>query len=1381
MRATGRLLRVHALPVLLTALAVLRAPLAAADPLDPKAVPEPLKPWAAWVLDGNQDALCATVVGHADASRCVWPSRLDLALDEQGGRFTQGFRLDAKSWAALPGDDKRWPTDVKVDGEPAIVITYHGGPAVELSRGDRIVTGSFGWSSLPESLQVPSETGLLTLALRGAIVAAPNRDSKGVVWLQKAATNEEGDALEFVVHRKVKDDIPLILETHIELHVAGKNREDVLGRALPAGFVPMELDSPLPARIEPDGHLRVQLRPGVFVLRLFARSERPVRTLSRPAPEGPWREGDEVWVFEARNDYRVVTVEGAPSIDPQQTTLPDSWKRLPAYPMKLGTSLTLVERRRGDADPPPNQLSLDRALWLDFDGTGYTVSDKITGALHRDSRLTMAPPTVLGRVSIGGTNQFITRLSDDARGAVEGVEVRQGQLDASADSRIAGDPGDIPAVSWAHDFHQVTGSLHLPPGWRLVHASGVDEVPNTWVREWSLLELFLALIASIGVGRLYGLRWGAVALAMLVLTLPEADAPKWSWLVVLAAEALFRVMPAGTVRRVFAWGRALAIACVAVIALPFLVQNVREGMYPALANAATVVGQEEAPAEEKESLGAATAPKRDEAAANRPAPPPPLSAQSALLDQKLAAVAAAPAGAAASASYRQSNAQVYDPSSIVQTGPGLPRWRWTTLALRWTGPVAATQRLRLYLLSPAVNLVLALARAALLLLVVLRVVPRTGSLLPKWWPAAAAAIALSMAPASAHADLPSADVLKELRERLLRRPDCVPTCAASGRMSIEARGDVLRARLEVDESVTTAVPLPGKASQWTPGQVLVDGTPAKALARQDDGLLYLELAAGHHQVALEGPLPDRESIQLSLPLKPHRVEATAVGWTIAGLHEDGLADDDLQLTRVRVESGKPASLVPGALPPFVRVERTLSVGLSWQVDTRIVRVTPAGSAVVLEVPLLPGESVTTADVRVVSGKALVNMGPQASEAGWHSVLEQKSPVRLTAPESLAWVEIWRVDVGPIWHASYSGIPFVHTEETTGVHVPEWRPWPGETGMVALVRPEGVSGQTLTIDESSAEVQPGLRAIDVTLRMTVRSSRGSEHTVTLPPGAQLEWLSINGATQPIRQEGSRVTLPLVPGAQSIALAFREATGIGVVFATQPIDLGAPSVNATTTVTVPGGRWLLFVHGSGVGPAVLFWSLLLVLLVASLVLGGNRWTPLRWWHWLLLGVGLSQVSVVAGAVFAGWLLVLGWRARDEGESLRAAWFNLRQCALAGWTLVALGILAVSLYQGLLGAPEMQVRGNGSDSGTLRWFVDRSGATLPRVWMISAPILVYRAAMLGWALWIALALLGWLRWGWRSVTHGGLWKRRPPTRRAAPEQPTAEAAGPPPVAGA
>ena len=36
------------------------------------------------------------------------------------------------------------------------------------------------------------------------------------------------------------------------------------------------------------------------------------------------------------------------------------------------------------------------------------------------------------------------------------------------------------------------------------------------------------------------------------------------------------------------------------------------------------------------------------------------------------------------------------------------------------------------------------------------------------------------------------------------------------------------------------------------------------------------------------------------------------------------------------------------------------------------------------------------------------------------------------------------------------------------------------------------------------------------------------------------------------------------------------------------------------------------------------------------------------------------------------------------------------------------------------------------------------------------VYRSLMLLWALWLALALLRWLSWGWQCFSKGGVWKR-------------------------
>src|SRR5205085_1943731 len=100
---------------------------------------------------------------------------------------------------------------------------------------------------------------------------------------------------------------------------------------------------------------------------------------------------------------------------------------------------------------------------------------------------------------------------------------------------------------------------------------------------------------------------------------------------------------------------------------------------------------------------------------------------------------------------------------------------------------------------------------------------------------------------------------------------------------------------------------------------------------------------------------------------------------------------------------------------------------------------------------------------------------------------------------------------------------------------------------------------------------------------------------------------------------------------------------------------------------------------------FWSALLVLLCVAGLLSKVKWAPLRPWQWLLLAVGFSQVDIVLGAFFAGWLIALGWR-KERPEMTRGR-FNVRQLAIVLFTLIALGSLAGAIEHGLLGSPAMQ----------------------------------------------------------------------------------------------
>lgn len=341
------------------------------------------------------------------------------------------------------------------------------------------------------------------------------------------------------------------------------------------------------------------------------------------------------------------------------------------------------------------------------------------------------------------------------------------------------------------------------------------------------------------------------------------------------------------------------------------------------------------------------------------------------------------------------------------------------------------QRLRLFLVPPWLNRLLGFLRIALVGLLLLRVLPWPERDGPRFLgllgrrPASAAvmlavaSVGLLLAATAARAETPSAEVLKELRERLLAKPACHPDCAAVSRLALETGHGVLRARLEVGAAAPVAVPLPGGAQHWLPALVLVDGKPPAGPLASADGRLWVRLEPGRHEIQLEGPLPAGDSVVLALPLKPHRVELAGAGWTATGVHEDGVPDDSIQLHRTATAPIGATATAAGAsapagnaLPPFLEVERTLHLGLRWSVETRVVRRSPAGTPAAVDVPLLPGESVTSPGVRVAQGKAQVSLGPKASAVGWASDLAMSSPLALEAPRTLAWTEVWQLDAAP---------------------------------------------------------------------------------------------------------------------------------------------------------------------------------------------------------------------------------------------------------------------------------------------------------------------------------------------------------------------------------
>jgi hypothetical protein len=1364
----------------------------AAQPIAVQDLPPELRPWVPWVLDELRELGCPRVQGR---SVCVWPGRLELDLGPTGGTFSLDAHSDRANELRLPGSADRWPQDVRLAGAPAPLFDRGGAPHVRVGAGRHRLSGRFAWSRTPESLVIPPEIGLVLLRIDGRDVPRLRRENGGLLWLQaRSEGGEEGESLRLQVFRRVADGIPMFVETRLQLEVAGRAREVSLPAAILPGTRPVAVEGDLPARVD-DGTLRVQVRGGRYAVTVRARVEGQPKAIERPksAGEDDWP-AREVWVFEADERLRQVEVSGPPPIDPSRTELPGPWQRLPAFLVEPGMQLALTEVRRGQAEAPPDVLQLSREVWLDPDGRGASVRDRFGGRLSGTTRLDLLPPGTLGRVSLDGQDQLVT-ANPETKAA--GVELRRESLRLEADSRLRLG-GALPAVGWTTGVEQLQATLHLPPGWTVLGARGVDRLPGAWTSRWTLLAFFFVLVVTLAVHRLVGREAALVALLTLVLTYGESGAPFLVWLSLVAALALRRVAPAGrlaTLARV--WFVASAVLLLLIL-VPFSRDQLKDALFPAatprpslhVADGFTAALPASAPAEEvtvKEAVeggvpggvvGGMVGGLPDQA---QNAAPRLAEEEKARLDSlgdrvsaQRPAVAPPPAPGKYQA-YAVNQALEQDPKAVLQTGPGVPTWTWSTHALQWSGPVSRDHTLRLFLASPNVNRLLTLLRLGLLALLTAALLtgrwprlPKRASPLPVA-PLMIGALLLASPARATNAEegtgSPSSALLEELKQRLSRPAPCEPQCVTTPSLVLRLGDSRLAVEAEVHAAAAATWTLPGPLGSWAASDVSVDGAPAVALAHLADGFLHLRLSAGVHRVVASGPVPPGDSFPLQFAAPPRRTRAEAPGWDVSGLRADGPPEASILLTR-RLAPRTGAARGEGRYAPWLEVTRTLGFGVAWTVETRVRRVTARGTPVAVRIPLLAGEAPTRANLVVERGEAAVSLGGDETETAWQSTLEPTAKVTLRAPEGRPWSEVWRLQCSAIWPCRPTGLPPI-ARVADGVFTPEYRPWPGESLEVSLSHPEGVEGQTLTLDSVALEASPGTRLERAQITLTARSSREQPLVLRLPKEAELQLVTLDGRERPARAEGGELRVTVPAGTHAIEVRWQQPRGIGLFYALPRVALSIPAVNLTQQVTLPPNRWLLAARGPAWGPAVLFWAYLAFVIAVAMLLGRVPQSPLRTRDWVLLGLGLSQLPATGALVVVGFVFALAWRARQPLQNDAA--FDLAQIGLAVWALVSLGLLYTAIQQGLLFAPDMQVAGNGSTDTVLRWYADRVSGELPGAGVLSLPLWVYRVGMLAWALWLAASLVRAVGWAWRAYGEGGLWRRLPLRRPRAASPPT------------
>lgn len=1332
-----------------------------------KVLPPELEQWQDWVLQNHPGQQCPHLY-NAKQKYCLWYSPLQIKAGNKGASFS--WRVENHSqkpqWLTLPGSNDLWPHKLSSNGSlVAISSNNHNRPAVLLEPGEHQLVGEINWDQIPSSIEISPTTGLVELWLNGQLQSRLQRN-KGTLWLKTGSADKtlaQQDKLSVRVYRLINDSIPAQVTTQLELEVSGVEREVVLAPAQLSNSRTISINSPLPAKLEQDGRLRIQVKAGRWKIIIQSRLLEPLAKLSYLNPSANWPE-QEIWSYQAQTQLHRHKLSGGQAVNPDQAGVPKAWQAYPAKSVTASTDIQFVLQHRGNPNPASNQLALEKQIWLDFDGQGFTQADQISGEMNRNWRLNSQADNQLGRATLNGEPQLITQLEDGS----SGVEIHQRQVQLNTISRTevsAGLGTVLNASGWQQNFNELSSRLQLPPGWSLLHASGADQVNHSWVSQWSLLDLFLLLIISAAVLRLSGPSAAALALLTLAVIFHRSGAPVYSWLNLVAVMALLGVVKG----KVASWietslQRFLWMSCAALVLiwLPFAVEQVRTALYPQLEHPYHAMSNSHQAEDEVAMAGAQPQQQLSEMMMDDAMPEQEAEQ---FMGKKVARrlMASAPSNSSGfNSNTRPSKAQRLDKGRRIQTGPGQASWDWNQVRLNWQGPVNQGQSLVLYLAKPWMNALANLLAALLpLLLLGLLLKPKLSSLSGATRNSSALLIlpllifaTTAVNSTSSWADAPSKPLLKELEKRLTQPPACLPNCSSIQRLKLTLSDNTLTADITINSLSELAWPLPISGKQWQPRHLRLNQQTVASFYNSKQQQWLVKLPSGVNTLSLVADIAKLNDLAFSFSQPAHNLTITAPKWQRAGGDRTTLAQANSLRFQRRANLNTQQQLQAGPLPAFVVIKRHLKLDIDWYMETEVIRQNHSGP-ISFELPLLTGESVTDDRLKIAKGNIQVKLNDQQSRLRWRSSLPVSNQLLLTTPKQSLWVEQWQVETSNRWriHQLEAGNDTPQLIPSGRYWKPRWQPWPGEQVQLSISQPPALAGHYLAIEQVSLKQDIGQRSRISTLRFRALSSQGQAYKFTLPEQAVLRTLSIDGRTLPLEQKDQVLTIDLNPGRQWVEVEWLQDQELGLSTRSPAINLGTVSANNNIELSLPRDRWTLLLGGPAMGPAVLIWGFLAVIVLLATALGRYGRTPIKTYEWILLGVGIGFNQLFAPVIVAAWLLTLAWRGRWQKAPSNGA-FAACQIGLIVLTVMTLLVLISTITNSLLSSPDMHIIGNGSNAHSLFWFADRSLDAYPQAWVISLPLWVYRVSMLVWSLWLAFAVLRWLKWGWQMMNHHGLW---------------------------
>lgn len=1370
--------------------------------------PPDLTAWIKWIQQSNPTWECAR---NSNSFECVWPGNLHYSLKSSGADFTISIEMLNEGQVVLPSSPGLYPRQITVRNEAAEIISaplslIDGHLWVKLPKGKLEIRGSFVWSTLPPELPVPGSYGIVEVELPEDLKNLKARRGTQSLWLEKKEENSSTESLSLTVMRRIEDGSPLTIETLLKIRISGRSRPLQIPNLLPESSQPVTLQSPLPAQLSSEGTLALQLLPGEYEVRILSLMQQPVSLIKVPNVKLEGWPKEEVWSWQPDMGLRSVELSGGQPLHADLTQLPSEWKGGAVYVLNSSEKMEMNETRRGEQSQAPNNISLNREIWIDLDGSGSTIRDRFSGQLNQDFRINALPQLLVGRATVDGESALVTV---DPKTNVSGVELRSQALNMEVVSKVA-NSRDLDATGWDITADNLSLTLNLPPSWKLLYVAGAARAFGSWVDSWTLLDIFISILLVLAAYKLFALPVSIVLGVSLFLNHAEFLSPRMLYvhLMLLAAwrlltdakesiwrslshtlliityiawvlqslafaklqftEALFPQLQAGTRFRtaiqdlaviledsLLVWPILLLLLAVGFLAIRSILksESVGKAIFRIIVYGvgcmilSSVLTGFYATFSYRRTAAPIVSRMEKSTESYYDSESAPQSSPMEELGSSFGGIDKKKEYS----SKTNSTSFSYQGKNLL-SGPALPTWRWRSFPIEVSAPVSSDHKIKFYLLNPEIGRVLSTLRAALSLLLIILVFRALGfsiiaiqtiSGISKKSIITIATLSIFLCPLKSIAEIPNSEILGALQNKLEQRLCNREQCTVIESAKFLCSESKFKLELEVSSDGISSIQIPGPIEVLSPEKVRLNGKETVAMRRSDDGYLVILTIPGKNLIELEGPLPDPQAFTVQFSQRPLFVSIEAVDWYIEGLNGSGIVQENLRFIRRTKE------------------DQTKDISASSSIEgldtwVKVTRHITVGEQISIQTIIERiGSFAREAHVRValLPGEQVtsgsVNIENSELLVGFAAGMQQQS--------------------------FSSVIPYTQNLNLTAKSTDRIaEQWIFACQPILSCEFSGIKPISSIIDGMQAFKFLPFPSETVSLKIQALTGlKGDFITVDqlnheLRWGANLEEGKLTANVRATQQTTFRISVPNDVSIKEVTL--NGLSGQSSEKGQESSLLLSPGSHSVSLTYSKNWKptWKEFVPEISVGAPV---NNLTVTVHPSedrwlLWTGGLAWGPcVVFWVKLLLVVALcitlSRLSLIPGSLFSAILLGAGLTTLPLWAiAFPLSWLvslmlipNITEklLFLPRWFrsvgFILLSIVALAFWYGivqtgLVFSPPMLIAGNGSSSFSLNWYTDHVMGALPTPYIISLPIWCWRAVALIWSTWLVVALFGWLR---------------------------------------